>query len=229
MKKIIMMAALMAFGFAQAQEQEEAEQFGVAKGNFFIEGELSISTVKGTETDGGIEKSENKISNTSITPKVGYLFSDRLAGGFGLTYANAKGTITQLLNDGTTSVREENTDGFVAEVFARYYFLKLGKRFHTYTELSAGFGSLKIESIQNGVVEGGKMKATNANLDLGINYFITSKLAISFTMANVITYNTLKISPNDVDSSGKSTNFSANLNVFKNFFEAPTFGLLYKI
>ena len=228
MKKMIMLLALLTFGYTHAQEKNEAEPFGFAKGNLFLEGELSISSAKGTETDEGVEDYENKISSTIITPKIGYFISDRFAAGVGLTYANGKGTITELLNDGTTAVKEDKTNGFGAEVFARYYFLKLGKRFQTYSELSAGFGSLKIESIRNGVSEEGKMKTANANLDLGINYFITPKLAVSFTMANILNYNTLKIESNEVDSSGKSTNFSANLNVFKNFFEAPTFGLLYK-
>lgn len=228
MKKIITMAVLFTFGLSVAQEKSETESYGFTKGNVFLGGELSITSQKGSETDEGVEEYESTINNTTFTPKIGYFFSDRLAAGAGFTYSNGKNTITELLNDGTTERKTDKINGFGAQIFARYYFLKLGKRFHTYGELNAGFGSLKIENIRVDETTKGTMKNTDAGFDIGMNYFITPKLAISFTMANILKYNSIKIEGDDVESSAKSTTFSANINVFKNFFEAPTFGLLYR-
>jgi|SRR6218665_758420 len=227
MKKIITTAALFTFGLSIAQEKSETEEYGFVKGNLFLGGELTVSNLKETKVDEGVENNETKINSFFVNPKVGYFFTDRLAAGIGLTYLSNKITMTELINDETQS-KTDKGNGFGAQIFARYYFLKLGKRFHTYAELNAGFGSMKNESTRQEVTQKGTIKNTDAAFDIGMNYFLTPKLAVSFTMANVLKYNILNIEIDGVDSSAKSSGFSANLNVFKNIFEAPTFGLLYR-
>jgi len=227
MKKIITMAALFTFGLAVAQEKSETEQYGFTKGNLFVEGQINISSEKGSSIDEGVEDYERKTTMTNFTPKIGYLITDRFAAGVGLSYGNNKVTTTELLNDGQTTRETQKTNGFGAEVFARYYFLKLGKRFHSYSELNAGFLTYNIDEIEDDVTSSGKMKTANVGFDIGINYFLTPKLAVSFTAANILEYNTYKIEGDEVDSSAKTSSFSVNLNVFKNFFQQPTFGLLY--
>lgn len=228
MKKIITMAVLVTFGYAAAQEKVETEAYGFKKGNVFVGGDLSVNSMKGTETDEGVDEYEVKTSMIGITPKVGYFFTDRFAAGVGLSYMNSKNTITELLNDGTTEQKTDKLNGFGGQVFARYYFLNIGKRFHAYSELNAGFASIKSESIREDETTDATMKSTDVGFDIGMNYFLTPKLAVSFTLSNLLKYNSIKIEGNDSGEIGKSSNFSANLNVFKNIFEAPTFGLLYK-
>ena len=228
MKKIITMAVLFTVGYAAAQEKVETESFGFTKGNIFVGGDISVTAVKGTETDEGVDEYEVKTSMVGIAPKVGYFFTDRLAAGVGINYMNGKNTTTEVLNDGTTERKTDKTNGFGGQLFARYYFLNIGKRFHVYSELNAGFASLKIESIRVEATTEGTMKSTDVGFDLGMNYFVTPKLAVSFTLSNLLKYSNMKIESGESDQSGKSTNFSANLNIFKNFFETPTFGLLYK-
>ena len=57
---------------------------------------------------------------------------------------------------------------------------------------------------------------------LGMNYFLTSRVAINFGLANVISLDSSKTG--DVKTS--ATNI--NLNEFNNFFSTPTFGVAYK-
>ncbi len=63
----------------------------------------------------------------------------------------------------------------------------------------------------------------NANVDLGMNYFFTSHWAVSFELANILAYNSYN--PENADT---STDLTVNINLFKNIFTQPTFGLLYK-
>lgn len=228
MKKIITMAVLVIFGYAAAQEKVETDNFGFKKGNIFVGGDISVTSMKGTETDGGIDNYEVNASMVGIAPKIGYFFTNRLAAGAGLNYLSGKNKITEVLNDGTTARKTDKTNGFGGQVFARYYFLNLGKSFHAYSEVNAGFASLKVESIREDATTEGTMKSTDVGLDLGMNYFVTPKLAVSFTLSNLVKYSSMKIESADADQSAKSDNFSVNLNVFKNIFDTPTFGLLYK-
>ncbi|GEP52207.1 hypothetical protein FNO01nite_28790 [Flavobacterium noncentrifugens] len=125
-------------------------------------------------------------------------------------------------------VQEMKGNGFAANIFARYYFLKLGKRFDAYTELGAGFGSIKEKETKDNETESTTVKGVSTALDLGINYFVTSKIAISFTLANVLEYSNMKIENDQDHSKATISGFSGDLNVFKNFFDTPTFGLQYK-
>lgn len=227
MKKIITMAVLVTFGYAAAQEKTETNPYGFTKGNIFVGGDVTVTSMKGTETDEGVDGNEMKASMVGIAPKAGYFFTDRLAAGVGLNYLSGKTTITEVVND-ETQQKIDKTNGIGGQVFARYYFLDLGKRFHAYSELNAGFVSLKIESIREDETSKGTMKSTDVAFDLGMNYFLTPKLAVSFTLSNLLKYNNMKIESAEENQSAKASNFSANLNVFKNIFDTPTFGLLYK-
>ncbi|TWI09278.1 outer membrane protein, partial [Flavobacterium cauense R2A-7] len=113
---------------------------------------------------------------------------------------------------------------FGAGVFARYYFLDLGQRFKTYAEAGLGFGSQKWET--NGT-ETRKDSNFGLGIDLGMNYFVTEKMAINFGLANVLGFNSGK---SEFPGGGetKSSSVNGNFNVFNNFFDTPTFGLTYK-
>lgn len=222
MKKVLLTAvAVFAFGFANAQE--EANTFGFAKGDIIVEGQLSFASNKETNSFAGADLDETKFSGISFTPKAGYFISDKLALGVELQVLSTKETTTDFTvtpND----VTEEKGAGFGAGVFARYYFLELGQRFKTYAEVGAGFGSIKNE-VDN--VETDQTSSFGIGADLGMNYFVTNRFAISFGLANVLSFNSAKTEyPGGGETQENS--FNGNLNVFRNFFDTPTFGLTYK-
>ena len=223
MKKIFLTAAaIFAFGFANAQEKKESTGFGFTEGNVLIEGNLSFGSSTETDSFNSNDFEEVKESNMSFNPKVGYFFSDKFAFGVELNVLSGKTEETVFGNPNV--VTEEKQNGIGAGVFARYYFLNLGQRFKTYTEASLGFGSIKSEL--NGT-ETSNVSGLGLNFDLGINYFVTDNIAINFGLANVLGYNSTKVEfPNGGEV--KSNELSGNFNIFRNFFETPTFGLTFK-
>lgn len=213
MKKIILsVAAIFAFGFANAQEQaEEAKTYGFSKGNMYIEGGLSIAT-------------DDDSSSFSFNPKFGYFVTDKIAVGGDLDFGSGK---QENLVDGFGDAYERKNNNFGIGAFARYNFLSLSSnRFVAFSELGLGFSSNKEkwDYADSGLSD---TEATNtgikANLDLGLNYFITPRLAATFTLANILSYN------NENPENGDNTNsFELNVNLFNNIFDQPKFGLLYK-
>ena len=210
MKKILFsVAAVMAFGYASAQEEVKA--FGFGKGDIFVEGSLNFNSTKDNNSD-------EKTNNFNFTPKAGYFVTDKIAVGVQLGVGSGKKE---------DAAGEVKTNSFSAGVFGRYYFLELGQRFKTYTELGVGYASV-----------GGKVSPTglpstdlddtneiNFGLGLGMNYFITPQIAISFGLSDILSYKSYKT---DADNAKSVNEFNGNLNVFKNFFDTPTFGMLYK-
>lgn len=202
MKRIILtVAAIFAFGFVNAQDSGSN---GFAKGDMFAEGALKIRT-----SDNGGDNEEE--SYFSITPKIGYMTSDKLGFGGFLDFSGSN----QFDGD------ESNTMGIGA--FARYYFMSLGanKAFNAYGEFGLGYSSVtNTDGDTDAETTDGDL---NANIDLGLNYFITRKFAVSFVLANILSYN------NSNPEGGESTNKAeVNLNLFNNFFDTPQFGLLYR-
>lgn len=224
MKKVILSLAILAFGYTNAQEVKTvtASEYGFSKGNIFVEGQLSFGSSKETESFEGQDVSELKTGTFTFTPKAGFFVTDDLAVGAQLAIGSGKREETTF---GSPNVIEERTvSAFGAGVFARYYFLNLGERFKTYAEVGAGFGTSKDEVDSEEVA---KTNTFGIGLDLGINYFVTKKIAISFGLADVLAFNSSKTeTPGGGES--KESSFGGNVNVFNNFFDTPTFGLLYK-
>ena len=186
MKKIILSAiAILAFGFANAQDVTSA---GFVKGNKFVEGSLYIKT------------GDNVADSWSFNPTMGFMLDDQWAIGGKLNFGGG-----------------EVSDVYGVTAFTRCYFLTLGadKSFNAYGELGLGYSSVK-----TGDNTDGKM---NANISLGMNYFITPNWAVSFQLANILSYNSY--SP---ENGGGTSDLEVNINLFKNIFTQPTFGLLYK-
>jgi len=240
MKKVLLSAvAILSLTFANAQEEETTTTgFGFAKGDIFVEGNLGFSSSKNTNSDnfaGNIN--ETKMSSFNFNPKAGYFFTDKLAAGVEVMVGSSKNEMTDFTVIPNT-VTETKGSSVGAGVFARYYFLELGQRFKTYTEVGVGFSSAKSETTDSTspvLVNDVTMKGVNAGLDLGIQYFVTPKMAINFGLANVLAFNSTKaettthnlLTPNTVSES-KTDEFSGNFNIFNNFFSAATFGLTYK-
>ncbi|MEN2401335.1 outer membrane beta-barrel protein [Flavobacterium sp. MC2016-06] len=204
--KLMALAAFFTFCIASAQQQIVDQELNSAKGvqfqkgDMFIEGSLKISTASNTDY-------------FAFTPKFGYLLNDKFAIGANLNFGNEK-------DKGAEAGKDVKSTVFGAGGFARYYFLHLdSKRFKAYTEAGLGFGrntkkSPTIDETNNSIT---------ANIAVGLNYFITKNIAATFTLANVLSYNS--VSPEDGSS---SNTFELNLNLFENIFAQPQFGLLYK-
>lgn len=214
MKKLSIIAAIAALFVAKVNAQEtETPAFGFDQGNVFLEGSFSFSSYK--------NNNEPVTTRTGFvfTPKVGYFVTEDLAVGVQLGVSSYKEKV-EVLN---TSV-EEKTTGLEAGVFGRYYFLDLGQRFKTYAELGVNFGGTKYDDGIDGT-DDRKINGIGAGIGLGINYFVTEKMAISFGLSDILSYRTSKV---DVDGAESENNFNANINVFNNFFATAQFGMLYK-
>lgn len=204
MKKIVLsLAAVFAFGLtAQAQDKPT---YKFQQSDVFVEGNLGINTTNDKNTD-------EKTSGFEFNPKVGYMLTDKFAVGasFGI------GNKTEKVN----GTKEDKMNSFYGGVFGRYYFLDLGSRFTTYAEVGVGY-----DQVKTGVDNEVKTKGMSAGLDLGFNYFVTPRIALSFTLGNIVSYTSAKL---DVDGAKAVNEFDANINVFNNFFDNATFGLVYK-
>jgi hypothetical protein len=163
MKKIILtVAAVFAFGFANAQDTVPAGN-GFSKGDKFVEGSFSFRS-------GDVQDS------WSLTPKMGIMLNNQWAvGGF-------------LAMGGTKDNSNNKNGNFGIGGFARYYFLSLGasKSFQAYGELGLGYTALTNDP---NVGSKSTNSAMNANIDLGLNYFFSSNWAAVFKLANVLSYN----------------------------------------
>lgn len=199
MKKIILtVAAVFALSFANAQDKKESG-FGYAKGDIVLGGNIKMSS--STDEVGGVS---TKSSSSMIGPDVAYFVSDNFALELGLAIGNS--TV------GSASRATSNI-----AVGARYYFLNLGERFKTYTNFGLNFGS-----DDNGGNGAEKTSTLGFGAGIGMNYFLTSKIAINFGLGNVISYDSEKT------GNFSSSSMNINLNEFENFFSTPTFGVAYK-
>jgi outer membrane protein len=203
MKKIILsVVAVMAFGFANAQEKKEGS-FGFAKGDIYLGGRVSYSS---TTTDSGIPGSSSvKTTSTTLHPEAGYFISDDFALTLGLNSSSS--------DNGTTK-----PTSFDVNVGGRYYFLNMGERFKTFTNFGLNFGSA-----DSGVTGAEKTSTFGLGGGLGINYFVTPRLAIDFGLSNLLRYSSSKT------GDAKSSSIELSINEYNNFFAATSFGLIYKL
>jgi len=206
MKKLLLTLTAVA-GLTLASN---AQEFGFEKGNFIVEGSFGVSTLNNKNDD-------SKESSFQITPKAGYFVTDKIAVGVSLGYGQDKNTTNP-----AAGKHEETESAFSAGVFGRYYFLDLGSRFKTYTEAGVGYVNSTIEETD---VDKLKANGFGAGLGLGVNYFLTDKIAVNFALADIINYSTAKV---DVDGAESVSSFNANVNVFNNFFSTAKFGLTFK-
>lgn len=213
MKKIILsLVAIFGFG-AAAQAQDSGSEFGFNQGDILVEGNFSFYT-RGTSGD----SSDNKHNTFVIAPRVGYFLTDKLALGVGLDFGTAKNEKLSI-NGADVTAYKSNRFGF--DVFGRYYFLEAGQRFKFYGQGKLGLDFYGIEASKGDSKQ--KLTKFGIGVDLGVNYFVTPKIAINFGLADVIGFSSLK--PKD----GKAENtFAGNFNVFNNFFDTPTFGATFK-
>ncbi|WP_299098013.1 outer membrane beta-barrel protein [uncultured Winogradskyella sp.] len=204
MKKVLLTAAIAVFGLTNMNAQEDEKTFGFSEGDFFVEGNVSFNS----ENDKNIDEKSNEFN---ISPKVGYFINDDLAIGAELLFASSK---TEL--DGTDV---SDSSGFGVGAFGRYYFLDLGERFKTNAEFGVGYTSM--ENNLNEV----KQNTFEAGLGLGINYFVTEKIALTFGLKNILSFYSTK---SDEDGAEAETGFGLGFGDVANPFGGnASFGLLF--
>lgn len=191
--KKIILTLVAIFAFGFANAQDG----GFSQGDKFLEGSFSFRT-------------SEALDSWSLNPSMGYMLDDQWAIGGRLNFGGSEDFVGN------------KKSNFGATAFGRYYFLTLGadKKFNAFGELGLGYSALTNDPIVGDKSTDG---ALNANISLGINYFFTSHWAATFTLANVLNYNSY--TPENGDN---TSDLTVNVNLFNNIFAQPQFGLLYK-
>jgi outer membrane protein len=183
MKKVLLSAlALLAFSFANAQEEEKGNK-GFTKGDVFVSGAVNLSSAKTGDV---------KVSSFEIVPKLGYFVTPNIAFGASVGYKSDK----------FNGNAEATNTGLGLGAFGRYYFTPADK-FSLFGQLAVGFGSEKYE-------DGGDIKASTfgVNAGLGLNYFVSSNFALQASWAG-LGYNSHKFE--DADDSYNTFGLNADL------------------
>lgn len=184
MKKIILSAvAVMAFGFANAQDSA-----GFAKGDTFISGAVGISSSK----TGDLKESE-----LNIVPRVGYFATDNIAVGATIGFTSQKET-NEFGDD-----QELSTIGF--GVFGRYYATP-ASNFSLFGELGVNYESAKFDDGIDGT-DDDKANGFNIAVAPGVSYFISKHFAFEASIG-VLSYGSVKP---DADGAESTNNFEFGL------------------
>ena len=141
----------------------------------------------------GYSKTTDVKASWSLNPTVGYFVTNRLAIGVSGEF-------------GETEMGKTTNVG----VFGRCYILNLGQKGKIYSQLSVASNSMKMGS--------SKTSSSNVDLGLGANYFVTSKLALTMHIADLVSYE---------NQSSQST-LSVGFDGVDNPFAVAKFGVLYK-
>jgi outer membrane protein len=136
-------------------------------------------------------KTEGADASYSLAPTIGYFLTDKFAIGVaGETAKDGAGVKTNSIG-----------------AFGRCYFLNIGKNLKTYSQLT-----------MSNVTMNDAGSAFGLNLGLGLNYFVSSKLALTLHVADLVDYT-------DMNSTSK---FSIGWQGVTNPFSASKFGVLYR-
>jgi opacity protein-like surface antigen len=211
MKKIILtVAAVFAFGFANAQDKKESSE-GFSKGDVFVTGSVGFGTTKTGDSKG---------NSFNFSPKVGFFVTENIAVGAELGFGSTKAD--NGANGTTVTFTETKTNGFSGGVFGRYYFTPTSK-FSPFANLGLGFGSNKTTNDSKlgsfSTSTESKNKTMNVGLGLGFNYFVAPNWALEASWAG-LTYNT---NDNGGKGADKTNSFGLNANL-----SSINFGMLYK-
>lgn len=149
--------------------------------------------------EGSFSYAKEKDADATYTfaPTVGYFLTDKFAVGAQVEKSNT-------------------TDKLGAGVFARCYFLNVGKDFKVFSGLNLNTNALVLDASTADVNDFITRQNFNANLGLGVNYFVTKNLALSANLANLAGYNF------------ETESFNVGFSGVENPFNTTKFGVLYK-
>ena len=203
MKKVLLSAvALLAFGFANAQEEEKGNG-GFAKGDVFVSGAVTFGSSK---------TGDFKVNAFEIAPKVGYFVTENIAVGASVGLQSLK------FDDGSA---DATNSGLGLGAFGRYYFTPADK-FSLFAELGFDYTSFDEEfDAESGTVYASSFESKELGFGLGagMNYFVSSNFSIEAGVA-VLGYSS---NDNGGDGADKTNTFS-----FGGDWRAVTFGVNYK-
>ncbi len=191
----------------------QAQEFGLKKGDILLEGQINIQSSKDKNAD-------LKNSHFGFSPKVGYFLNDKFAVGVDLGFfKNNQETL------GTSNnVFKSKYNEYKVGAFGRYYFLSIGERFKTYSELNVAY--LNGKTTKAAGYDDVKSNHFAAKAGIGANFFLTKNVALGYSFGDVIGFNTTKIRK---DGAMSRNNFYMNVNSFNNFFETGQFSLTFKL
>ena len=203
MKKVLLSAvALLAFGFANAQEEEKGNG-GFAKGDVFVSGAVTFGSSK---------TGDFKVNAFEIAPKVGYFVTENIAVGASVGLQSLK------FDNGSA---DATNSGLGLGAFGRYYFTPANK-FSLFAELGIDYTSFDEEfDAESGTVYASSFESKELGFGLGagMNYFVSSNFSIEAGVA-VLGYSS---NDNGGDGAEKTNTFS-----FGGDWRAVTFGVNYK-
>lgn len=160
MKKVLLSAvALLAFGFANAQE--EKSNGGFSKGDVFVTGAFTFGSSNDKDND-------VKTNAFEIAPQVGYFLTENIAIGGKLGFGSFK------VED--TGVDVVDMSGLTLGAFGRYYFTP-ANQFSLFANLGLDYSSMKDK------LADAKVNGIDAGLGFGMNYFVSSNFSIEAGVA----------------------------------------------
>ncbi|WP_159802264.1 outer membrane beta-barrel protein [Flavobacterium sp. MK4S-17] len=201
MKKILLSAvALMAFGFANAQEETTGK--GFSQGDVFISGSLNFTSEK---------TGDFKTNGIIVSPRAAYFVDNNIAVGLSLGFASSKGDVTE---EGDTF--EVKTTAFEIGAFGRYYFTPAND-FSLFGQLNVAYATAKTEvDVVDTEV---KVNGINIGVAPGISYFVSDHFALEATFG-ILGYTTVKP---DFDGADSTDTFQIGLDL-----SDINFGVVYK-
>lgn len=197
MKKIILsVAALFAFGFANAQDAKETTGGkGFANSDVFVTGSVGFSSTK---------TGDIKSNSFNVNPAVGFFVTDNIAIGGIIGYTST--TQDQFFAD-FGGYEEVKTTAFNVGAFARYYATPASD-FSFFGQLEADYVTSKSELTD---FDGSDIKSNGFAVELapGVSYFISSNFALEAQMGS-LSYMTIKP---DYDGAESTNTFDLNVNL----------------
>ena len=185
MKKVLLSAvALLAFGFANAQE--EKSNGGFSKGDVFVTGAFLLNSEK---------TGDEKSSSFEIAPQVGYFLTENIAIGGKLGYKTEKA-------ENAAGVETTDKAGFAVGGFGRYYFTP-ANQFSLFANLGLDYSSMdnKLADVQEAEF--------GLGLGAGLNYFVSSNFSLEAGLG-LLNFSSMKF---DFDGAENETSFGLGANL----------------
>jgi len=202
MKKIIFtVAAIFAFGFANAQDKKEdaGSGTGFAKGDIFITGAFNFNSTNNKNT-------EVKTNGFEIAPQVNFFLTENITLGAMISYTSFKA------EDAIDDIADESTIAF--GLAGRYYFTP-ASQFSAFAEVGAEYRSMT-DNLSDPEF---KVNGFAAALAPGINYHLSNHWSVEAKWG-VLGFSSDKA---DVDGAENVTSFAFGLDL-----RDLTIGLNYK-
>lgn len=207
MKKIILsVVAVMAFGFANAQDKKEGGA-GLAKGDIVLTGDFGYDSASSGDA---------KANEFSIAPGAGYMIADNWMVVGSLAFSSTTS------NSGAEGEDDAKTNGFGIAAGVNYFFTP-ADRFSISLGGNISYGTV---TEKDAIVDGDgeladlKVNTIGFNVPLSLHYFVSDNFAIT-TRWGGLGYSSSKA---DTDGAEAVNGLSLGLNM-----SDISFGLLYKL